>query len=549
MNSLILRPYQTDCLNSIITSISSQLALDREQPRALVQAPTGSGKTVIMAFLVDHLRSVRPNERILIISHKKEIVYQTLQAVCTVSHEEVGVACASINAKMAWNCPIVVGSIQTVISNLDKLAGVGTIIIDEVHRLPPMNHKSQYKNLIAALPNATVIGFTATPYRLGHGYIYGERCHPKNINLFDDLSYQITIKNLQSEGYLCPYKAKGIIDLSKDLQSVRSHGEYNVGDLDNLMTGVEHLGSAVYAIQDYAVDRNSIVGFGVTINHCLKLERVFRDAGIDAHTIHSKMSLDNQRSILSAFSDGDIRLLLTVGIVIEGVDIPRIDCILSCAPTKSAAKHVQGFGRGLRPWNGKEDFLFLDLANNCIAHGDVNDPVVVIPSGKRQKGDPVVKCCPGCFEIIAISYKKCPECGYVFVEMEEKEHVDTQYKLYDINWNVPTVTAFVKRIEIVKHISKANNRMLKVILVVGIRDKNGWIDYSKIYHYLDIEGSASSYGQYKAQRIWEDVCQTTAPFTVEEALQRKEQFYRGVPRQITLKKDGQYWKVHTWLKC
>jgi DNA repair protein RadD len=113
-----------------------------------------------------------------------------------------------------------------------------------------------------------------------------------------------------------------------------------------------------------------------------------------------------------------------VGILTEGWDSPRVDCIMMCRPTMSPGLFVQMVGRGTRKYPGKRDLLVLDLAENFRRHGDPSAPVV--RWGKRAKGEelePPLKRCPECFSMIPPSCKDCPECGYVFPEKELVEAV------------------------------------------------------------------------------------------------------------------------------
>jgi DNA or RNA helicases of superfamily II len=143
-----------------------------------------------------------------------------------------------------------------------------------------------------------------------------------------------------------------------------------------------HVGSAVNALDQYAIDRRHAVVFAVTIAHAEKLLEAFGD---QATIIHSELREDERSQALRDFETGIKRVIINVGILTEGWDSPAVDCIIMCRPTVSAGLYVQMTGRGLRPHPDKKDVLILDLANNCVTHGDPDSPKVKIQQAAKEK--------------------------------------------------------------------------------------------------------------------------------------------------------------------
>ena len=198
-----LRPYQQHAFNAIMTAMQTDRYI-------LCQAATGAGKTILFSAIIRHCME-HFKMRIGILAHREILVRQAQDKLLKVWPEggdRIGLACSSVSHDVQLWRPVIIGSPQTLANRLDAMPSLNMVIIDEAHRLPPRNEKSQYQKLLFAMeeryPKLRVIGFTATPYRLGHGYVFGEQCRPGKENWFGDLHCQVSIAELQSGGYLVP---------------------------------------------------------------------------------------------------------------------------------------------------------------------------------------------------------------------------------------------------------------------------------------------------------------------------------------------------------
>lgn len=542
-----LRPYQQDALNSILEDV-------RESQCVLLQAGCGAGKTIITAALIKHCME-KYKMRIGFLAHREQLIRQTKDKLLKVwpeGEQAIGIACSSVSSEVELERPVIIGSPQTLARRLDEMPPLQMLIVDECHRLPPANVQSQYGNLITKLkdryPQLRLVGVTATPYRLGHGYIYGDQCKAGEENWFDDLSYQISIQQLIGDGYLTPYKAYAAD--TPDLTGVRkSGGEFVLGDLGETMSSALHLESAVKAIEDYASDREHIVVFAVTIEHAEALKEAFLDAGHSCVSVHSKMPHDIRMANLEAFDKGKVRVICNVGILTEGWDSTGVDCMVMCRPTMSPSLYVQMVGRGLRTHEGKEDCLILDLSGNWLRHGDPNEPIVTWsrPSTKGEKVEPSEPQgveCPKCKCLVTSRTIVCPECGE-----ELKEVRNERLELHEVETVVKPVNPFGLREAHVcsslfePYTSRRGNRMLRLVLYcLG----EGETIPKTVYDYWDLEGQGSDFGMRTAREKWRDMSITHAdpPDTINEAMGRLNELQ--VPNTVWLELQGKYLNVKRW---
>src|SRR5262249_40082703 len=151
----ILRPYQSDVIAEIEKAIAAG------ERRILLVAPTGSGKTIIAAEIVSHFtQRYRP---VLVLSHRLEIVTQTCGKLYArgIRH---GVIKAGFEPRPMER--VQVASVQTLWvramrSAAMQLPPADLLIVDECHHATA----TTWRNIIAAYPDAALIGLTATPCR------------------------------------------------------------------------------------------------------------------------------------------------------------------------------------------------------------------------------------------------------------------------------------------------------------------------------------------------------------------------------------------------
>lgn len=540
---MILRDYQKECLATIWGALPTEETI-------LIQAATGAGKTIIFCSLVQKLLAKWPNIRTGILAHRRELITQARDKMLSVWPEaHIGLACASTGDKISTDAPITIASIQTMANRAHETAPFQVIIVDEAHRIPPINRKNQYSKWIDTMrqynPEVRIIGFTATPFRLGHGYIYGSICKPDNKNLFPDLYYRIGIRKLQDAGYLAPFRAKAMADIGEALKSVKtSGGEYQAADLSATMSGLVHIGSAVKAFEEHAKNRKHVLIFAVTIHHAEVLATAFRAAGYKAVCIHSDMPGAQQQLFLKGFDAGHYQIMINVGMLTEGWDSPRIDCIMMCRPTKSPALFVQMTGRGLRTCEGKKDVLILDLANNFREHGHPDEPDIQIP-GRSKEPDPIkrsLKECLECGELIPVQVKTCPECGAS--QHNEKTPIDSRVELQDLSFEPERTVAAIKHAQAYAFTSKKGNYMLRLEMELAEGGEDNIVTF-KANHFMDFDGN-NQWRYHKTRSLWAQLVGTDPPGSVDEAEERAGELIMSLPDKIGMIKKGKFWNIERW---
>lgn len=358
----------------------------------LIQAPTGAGKTIMFSKFIQEC-----GKKCLVLAHRGELVRQARDKLEMATGLKCGVFSASLGKKVVED--ITVSSIQS-LANYKKKLDFDVIIIDECHRVPPKHKDSQYKKVLDGF-SGRLIGFTATPYRLDHGDIYGEG------EWWENLDYSIPIRQLIDEGHLTDYKhlaSKHSAKIKNQVKKLKvTAGEYNTAEAGDLMAEKMN----VYAVlNSIPKEREHIVVFCVNILHA---EALFDACNESKGIVHSR--LDTNRETLDDFDAGRIKWLFNVGVLTEGWDCTRVDAVVLARPTKSAALYVQMIGRGLRLHEGKEWCYIYDIVCNFHEFGLIDNPRVKTSDMNMGEGSgSAEKICSECFAVY--SGPVCTECGF-----------------------------------------------------------------------------------------------------------------------------------------
>ncbi len=401
-----LRPYQ----EKVYPKFRREILKD-SSTRCLVATPTGSGKTHMIGDVAQKVLDEWPKTHILILSHNKEILkqnYEKLQVY--LPNHNVGIFSAGLGRREAEQ--ITIAGIQSAYNKPELFGKHKLIIVDECHLISP-NDNSMYQQFFSKLGKHTLLGFTATPYRLDGGWI-----HKGDNRTFDKLIYDLTslqsFNRLVKEGYLCSLVSKAT-NVTFDTEGIKTTaGDFNLKELDLAFNRLEITKKAIAELKKLAYNRSKILVFGINIDHCDQIAEILNLKGIEAGTVHSKQHKLLNDGIIEEFKTGQLRALVSADMLAVGFDDPSIDCIALLRPTKSPVFHVQSIGRGLRISEGKIDCLVLDFASNVRRLGPINN-IRIIEKGKGRKGgDPITKTCPECNTIVFPAVRICPECNYEF---------------------------------------------------------------------------------------------------------------------------------------
>ena len=381
---MILRPYQEADLARIRAAYASG------RRRVLYAAPTGSGKTRIFSTVV--AGAAARGNRVTILGHRDEIVRQICDALT-----ELGVAHGIIAAGYPElpEMPVQVASVATLVRRLHRLDPVPDLcVVDEAHHAAART----WGRIIEAVPEAKILGVTATPQRLdGKGLS----------DIFDTLIIGPSVEALIEQGHLSPfttYAPAREVDLSK----VRTRaGDFAVDELAETMSeGV----IITAAVDEYVRLCPGVpaIAFCVDIAHSELVAAAFAARGFRAAHVDGTTPAAERRTLIAALGTGEIQVLCNCGLISEGLDVPVVTAAILLRPTKSLALHLQQVGRALRPAPGKIKALILDHAANTYRFGPADLERAWSLEGKAGKGEalPPLQRCSGCGAIIPAAWSK-----------------------------------------------------------------------------------------------------------------------------------------------
>jgi len=335
-----LRPRQTDALTTIFQRLNAGV---RKQ---LIALPTGVGKTVLGVHVANHF------QRTLFLVPRQELLEQAITTFnAALPGEPLGIIWGR---KSDHHARFNIGMIQTVHARLGRIPAdqFDLVIVDEAHHAGAKTWRTTLDHFTPKLR----LGLSATPERADGVPLS---------NLFDEISYEMTIRDAVLEGYLV--KPIGIqIRTDTELDEVHTvAGDFNQGELAATVDtpGRNHL--VVDKYQGHAAGRRAVV-FCVSIAHAQNIAKAFQDAGINADWVSGD---DNDRETkIAKLKRGDLQILCNAMILTEGFDSPEISAVLMARPTKSKPLYIQCAGRGLRLAPNKSDCIIMDFADNTRRH-------------------------------------------------------------------------------------------------------------------------------------------------------------------------------------
>lgn len=323
--------------------------------RNLLVSATGTGKTVMAALDYQRLRARLPRARLLFVAHRKEILDQSLatfrHALRDASFGELWVG-----GDRPDHFEHVFASIQSLSTRgLDHLPRdhFDVVIIDEFHHAAAPT----YKVLLDHLLPRELLGLTATPERGDDEPI---------LQWFDGrIAAELRLWDAIDQHRLVPFAYYGIADATDYRQiSWRRGRGYDPQELSNLVTGDQVLARRIIAnVAKVVPNPGSMraLGFCISVAHARFMADEFNAAGLAAIAVSADTPRDERRQALQALEAGDLRVVFSVDLFNEGVDIPSVDTLLLLRPTDSSTVFLQQLGRGLRRESNKSLCTVLDF--------------------------------------------------------------------------------------------------------------------------------------------------------------------------------------------
>ena len=411
-----LRDYQLD----IILRTRNEL---KAVGKVLIQAPTGAGKTALTVHMMK--TAADRGKRAFFLVHQNELLKQTSAALWKqkLAHGMIS------SGKRPSLLPVQVASVQTLVNRLDQYEPPDLIIIDEAHR----STAESYKKVVEAYPNAVLVGLSATP----------ERTDGKPLgDMYDKIVAGPSIRWLQQEGFLCDYVLYAP-NIGVDTSGIKTTaGDFNKGELERATDKPTITGDAVGHYKKLAQGKQCVV-MCVTVNHAQHVADSYNQAGIPAACIEGSMTSEQRERVLNDFSEGKLKVITNVQLLVEGVDIPAIEVVQWLRPTQSLIVFMQGNGRGLRPHAGKDRLLILDHVGNAMRHGlpcEKRDwSLEGQKKGKRKKKDDDepdvnVQQCTSCYAVFVPGPDSCPMCGaHIEKKVRKIEQAEGELQAVDID--------------------------------------------------------------------------------------------------------------------
>ena len=363
MKEIRLYDYQKEMLGKIDTAFKSCQSV-------MVQMPTGTGKTVLLAEQVKREERRVKNPCVWIVVHRRELVEQIRETLETMLNCSSSTS-DTTTSLLLDDSRIKVMSIQWLSRHYQEMEEMPSlIVIDEAHHAVAKT----YKEVMDAYPEAKKLGLTATPCRLTRrGFT----------DLFDVLQQSWSAKKFIADGWLSLYDYMSIREDSEDWRLVNSlkkrgaDGDFSLREMSeklNVQPSIERLCDTV---RRYAANKKGIT-YAIDIAHAEHIAEAYRQHGINAVAISCKTPLEERKAIIERFKEtsvgysnskpcnvslkqkANIQVLVNVDLFGEGFDCPDVEFIQLARPTLSLAKYLQQVGRGMRVFEGKKYCLILD---------------------------------------------------------------------------------------------------------------------------------------------------------------------------------------------
>ncbi len=383
-----LRPYQQEAVRRVVAHFRGS-----DEP-AVVVLPTGSGKSLVIAELARLARG-----RVMVLAHVRELVEQN-----HAKYQAYGLAAdifsAGLGRKEA-SCQVVFGSVQSVVRGLDRFddGNFTLLVIDECHRVSPKEDAS-YRQVIgqlqAANPRLKVLGLTATPYRLGQGFIYYRHHHGMvrgdETTFFRDCVFEQPLRLMVKQGYLAEPRRIDVAVERYDFSALApsASGLFREEELNRVAAGNRATPGIIAEVVERARDRQGVMLFAASVAHAEEILGYL--PAEEAALVTGETPSAERERLIGAFKAREIKYLVNVAVLTTGFDAPHVDLIAILRPTESVSLYQQIVGRGLRLSPGKRDCLILDYAGNPW---DLFAPEVGSPK-PASDSEPVQVECPAC---------------------------------------------------------------------------------------------------------------------------------------------------------
>lgn len=340
--TVVLRDYQDECVANVRREF-------KHTRRVLLQAPTGSGKTIMFSHIAHS--AAQKDKRILIMAHRHQIVTQISAALTSFGLRHGLIA----PGYTMTNDLLQIGMVQTIARRLGRMAAPDLIITDECHH----GTSDQYQIVYRTFSKALSLGVSATPERLdGRGLA----------EVYDVIVNGPRMRWLIDNNYLSNYDYYSPPPIADFASLHTKYGDFDLAEMAELVDQASITGDVIDHYRMYLNGAPSIA-FCVNVAHAEHVAGQFRSEGIRSYSIDGKMDRDRQSKLIKGLADGSVEVLTSCNLISEGVDVPVVSGAILLRRTKSLTNFLQSVGRTfrLKPNGGRATLL--DHVGNIALHG------------------------------------------------------------------------------------------------------------------------------------------------------------------------------------
>ncbi|MEG1312553.1 MAG: DEAD/DEAH box helicase, partial [Romboutsia sp.] len=310
------------------------------------------GKTYLSAF------DSRDYERVLFVAHREEIIKQAAISFKNVRHsDDIGYFYGNnkdTNNKFVFALVQTLGKEEYLNETYFPRDYFDYIVVDEFHHAVSGN----YKNIMEYFKPKFLLGLTATPERLDAKDVFS-LCDYNNV-------YEIRLKDAINKGYLVPFRYYGIYDETVNYENIEvKNGKYDDKELEEALM----FNKRANLILNHYLKYNSktAMGFCTSKKHAEYMAKYFSENGVESVAVYSGETgeySEDRKIALAKLTSEEIKVVFSVDMFNEGVDIPGIDMVMFLRPTQSPTVFLQQLGRGLRKYKNKNYLNVLDFIGN-----------------------------------------------------------------------------------------------------------------------------------------------------------------------------------------
>ena len=343
-----LRQYQIDAVDAVEGKRS------QGSRAALIVMATGLGKSVVAGELISNELFRNPDGEVLMLAHTVDLAKQLERSLWPSLNKEISTHLWAEGESPAFSGGVTCATWQSVVGTVahqDLSRKYSVVIVDEAHHAPA----PRYRSLIEELDPNFLIGLTATPWR-------GDE---RNLaDIFGQPAFTMDIVDGMQGGYLADVDYRMLVDDIdwNDIQAM-SHSGHSVRDLNAKLILPDRDEAMIERVIERMreLDNPRVMCFCRTIDHAERIQRLFQARDVQAGVLHSGLRREERFRTLSNFRRGSLRLILSVDMLNEGIDVPDVNMVVFMRVTHSRRIFVQQLGRGLRVTPEKDRVVVLDF--------------------------------------------------------------------------------------------------------------------------------------------------------------------------------------------